>query len=139
VNLTVADMDRSIAFYTAALGLAVRWSGRTNGGQRAAHLGGERSYVSLFEAAAGGGSAAPDYDRVGFNHLGFVVDDLDAARARLAELGVAPHAEMDYAPGRRLYCEDPDGYEVELVQYASVGEATSVRGEAPARERGGVR
>lgn len=138
VNLSVADLDRSLAFYTAALGLPVRWRGLTSSGRPAAHVGGDRSYVALFQATDGASSAEPDYDRVGFNHLGFVVDDLDAARARLAGLGIAPRSVMDYAPGRRLYLDDPDGFEFELVEYASESEATSVRGDlAVAPQPGG--
>jgi catechol 2,3-dioxygenase-like lactoylglutathione lyase family enzyme len=51
------------------------------------------------------------------NHFGWVVDDLDAARQRLAVLNVRPHYEANYEPGRRLYFYDPDGLEVELVEY----------------------
>ncbi|MEE2776406.1 MAG: hypothetical protein VYE73_06540 [Acidobacteriota bacterium] len=34
-------------------------------------------------------------DRVGFNHFGVVVDDLDEAKRRLAELGATVHFEPD--------------------------------------------
>ena len=45
------------------------------------------------------------------------MDDLDAYRARLKARGVALQLEADYEPGRRLYFYDPDGIEVELVEY----------------------
>ena len=51
------------------------------------------------------------------NHFGIVVADLDDMKRRLAALGTAPHSERDYHPGRRLYFLDPDGMEVELVEY----------------------
>lgn len=38
-------------------------------------------------------------------------------KQRLGELGVQHGDEQDYEPGRRLYFVDPDGIEVELVQY----------------------
>ncbi len=38
-------------------------------------------------------------------------------KQRLGELGVTPGDEQDYEPGRRVYFTDPDGIEVELVQY----------------------
>jgi catechol 2,3-dioxygenase-like lactoylglutathione lyase family enzyme len=72
VNLTVGDLDRTIAF---------------------------------------------DYLRPGLNHFGFVVDGLDEVRRRLDHIGVAVHREADYEPGRRIFFFDPDGHEVELVQY----------------------
>jgi catechol 2,3-dioxygenase-like lactoylglutathione lyase family enzyme len=118
VNLTVADLDRSIDFYCRLLGFRVRW--RRDGGEDrpAAHIGDDRVYLALFEAPPSRNGRAPlDYDAVGLNHFGFVVDDLAAMKQRLAELGVAPKSEADYEPGRRLYFLDPDGIEVELVEY----------------------
>ena len=37
-------------------------------------------------------------------------------KSRLTDLGVSPHAEHDYKPGRRLYFIDFDGIEIELVE-----------------------
>jgi predicted enzyme related to lactoylglutathione lyase len=45
------------------------------------------------------------------------VDDLDATRRRVEELGATVHHEADYHPGRRIYVFDPDGNEIELVSY----------------------
>lgn len=129
VNLTVADIDRTIAFYQELLGVRVRWRGTGSDGQRAAHIGDERSYLALFEGE-GAGPAETDYDRVGFNHFGFVVEDLELMRERLRNLGVTPHFEADYEPGVRLYFMDPDGIEVELVQYAELPEAVTGKGVA---------
>src|SRR5262245_19516629 len=130
VNLTVADLERSIAFYRDVLGLRVRWRGTSSDGQRAAHVGDGRCYLTFFEAGAGAGAAEMDYDRVGFNHFGFVVESLDEARRRLQSVGVTPHFAADYEPGARLYFMDPDGIEIELVQYASPAESVAVQGEA---------
>jgi catechol 2,3-dioxygenase-like lactoylglutathione lyase family enzyme len=116
VNLTVTDLDRSIAFYCDLLGLEVRWKGPIDGERLGAHVGDEQSYLALFQAAAEG-DVGRDYTVPGVNHFGFVVDDLDDARARLDRLGVTLHREDDYDPGRRIYFLDPDGHEVELVEY----------------------
>jgi len=116
VNLTVTDLDRSIAFYSDLLDLHVRWKGEIDGGRLAAHVGDDDLYLALFEAGAPG-DVDHNYLTPGVNHFGFVVDDLAEARARLARLGASVHLEGDYAPGRRIYFFDPDGYEVELVQY----------------------
>lgn len=122
VNLTVSDLEQSIRFYRELLGFEVRWRGTLSDGQPAAHVGdltGDRQcYLALFQASQPG-RASEDYGRAGLNHVGFVVDDLDAMRVRLAALGVEPHLEGDYEPGRRLYFHDPSGVEVELVEYGA--------------------
>lgn len=116
VNLTVSDLDRAVDFYSDLLDVSVRWKGELGDGRRAAHVGNEESYLALFEAA-GGGAVGEDYSTPGYNHMGFVVDDLEDAAQRLQKLG-APYGEIqEYEPGRRLYCYDPDGHELELVQY----------------------
>jgi catechol 2,3-dioxygenase-like lactoylglutathione lyase family enzyme len=117
VNLTVADVDRSAAFYADLLGLHVRWKGTLDGDRIAAHVGDDRVYLALFQAAATGG-VDHDYATPGLNHFGFVVDDLEAARQRLVELGASDVTPIsDYEPGRRCYFRDPDDIEVELVEY----------------------
>ncbi len=116
VNLSVSDLERSIGFYADLFGFRVRWRGKTTEGAPAAHVGDERVYLALFEARKQG-RASQDYGQVGINHFGFVVKNLGAMKERLAGLGVEPHFEADYEPGRRLYFLDPDGIEVELVEY----------------------
>ncbi len=118
VNLTVSDLARSIDFYCRAFGYRVRWRGKTTSGTPAAHVGDDRCYVAMFQAPTPG-SAEIDYAAVGFNHFGLVVDDLDAMRQRLTALGVQPTADQNYEPGRRFYFTDPDGIEIELVQYGA--------------------
>lgn len=116
VNLTVADLDRSIAFYCDLLDLHVRWKGPIDDTRLGAHVGDDDFYLALFEATKPR-TIDRDYMRPGVNHFGFVVDDLEATRARLTELGGSVHLEADYDPGRRIYFLDPDGNEVELVEY----------------------
>ncbi len=120
VNLTVADLDRSAKFYGELLGLKVRWRRESGSADTPAiHLGDDRSYLALFAAdpATAQRLAEPQYSRVGFNHVGFVVDDLDAKVKWLNEQGIETEIEAAYEPGRRAYFYDPDGIEVELVEY----------------------
>jgi catechol 2,3-dioxygenase-like lactoylglutathione lyase family enzyme len=116
VNLTVRDLDRAVAFYTDLLDLRVRWKGPIGDGRRGAHVGDDEAYIALFEAGRDG-EVPFDYSAPGFNHLGFVVDDLDEVLRRLDDMGVAVHLDMTYEPGRHVYCFDPEGHEVELVAY----------------------
>jgi len=115
VNLTVADMDRSVAFYTRLFDIAPRWEGHTAGGSRAIHLGTDAWYLALFEGAPG--EVPINYTRVGYNHFGVVVDDLEAMKARVEALGGTIHMETDEEPGKRAYCYDPDGFEIEMIEY----------------------
>ena len=117
VNITVSDQQKSIDFYSGLFGFELRWRNSPDDPDPpAAHVGDEQMYIAMFEAPQAA-RAETDYDRVGFNHFGFVVQDLDRYRSRLGEMGVQPHLERDYHPGERLYFLDPDGIEVELVEY----------------------
>lgn len=118
VNLTVKDLNRTINFYRDLLGLEIRWQGKNADGKLAAHIGDEKCYLALFQTLkAGKEMGNRNYDEVGFNHFGFVVDDLATLRQKLIDQGITPHLEADYEPGKRLYFIDPDGFEVELVEY----------------------
>ena len=117
VNMTVADLDRSVAFYCDLLDLHVRWKGEIAPDRLGAHIGDDDHYLALFQAGHTQPRPAPDYTGPGINHVGFVVDDLEGVRARLERLGGAVHFEAAYEPGRRLYTSDPDGNEIELVEY----------------------
>ena len=78
-------------------------------------MGSESDYVALYtrDAPARFPKGRP------FNHLGVVVDDLDAVEAQVAAAGLLPFNHADYAPGRRFYFLDPDGIEYEVVSYAA--------------------
>ena len=115
-NITVSNVNASIAFYQKLFGGKVRWQGTNGNGNRAAHVGVADTYLALFEADSAG-KAPAGYQTVGFNHLGFEVEDLDAYRRQLGVMGVEIKGEEDYEPGRRLYFYDPDGVEIELVEY----------------------
>lgn len=125
VNLTVSNLDRSIDFYCRLLGLRVRWRGTLSSGLAGAHVGDDDMYIALFQARDSG-AVGSDYDSVGLNHFGFVVDRVTDYKSRLIEMGFPPHSEQDYDPGRRLYVMDPDGIEIELVEY-DAQEAARVR------------
>ncbi len=116
VNLTVSNLERSLAFYQQIFGYQVRWQGNFGSGAKGAHLGDDRQYISLMEADSPG-RAEQRMDIVGINHIGFVVDDIESVKARVIEMGVEPHSEQTYDPGKHLYFFDPDGIEIELVEY----------------------
>lgn len=118
VVLVVADLDRSLEFYTGTLGLPL---GHRSGPY--AQLDTGRTRLSLFERAAMAEAlgqdelAAPDPSAPAFE-LGFKVDDVDAVHRELTSQGVpGAVAPTDRPWGQRTaYLRDPDGHLVELAQ-----------------------
>lgn len=121
-NITVKNIDASLAFYSKVFDIKERWRGDVPGvsqsSVRAIHIGNESTYLALFEAEKNG-QAPIDYGRCGLNHIGFVVEDIEPYRERLTDLAITIHFEPGYAPGKRIYFYDPDGVEIELVAYSS--------------------
>ncbi|MEM7742339.1 MAG: VOC family protein [Pseudomonadota bacterium] len=57
----------------------------------------------------------------GYGHIAFCVDDVDAEHARLSDAGLSPRKLVDFAPdgtviARFFFIQDPDGYEIEVLQ-----------------------
>jgi catechol 2,3-dioxygenase-like lactoylglutathione lyase family enzyme len=134
VGITVADMERSLAFYGAGLGLDLL-SDRTAGSGTLAELTGvpvATLRIALLAAPGGGivellqyddGSAADALpaSRPGTGHVCVFVADLNAARDRLlsaggsqVSLGPVTVSGGEYAGRECLYLRDPDGFLVEL-------------------------
>lgn len=118
VNLTVTHPERSAALLADLFGWHIRWQGPSLLGGRTIHVGDERFYLALYTHD---GDATPrDHFRKGrpLNHVGIVVDDLDALEAKVIAAGLVPFSHGDYEPGRRFYFLDHDGTEFEVVSYA---------------------
>lgn len=113
-NLTVSDIERSSLFFQKLLGWRQRWCGEAMNGGETIHVGDDRSYLALY-------SDRRPHDRfekgAPLNHVGFVVDDLDAAERVVIEAGLEAFNHADYEPGRRFYFFDWDGIEFEVVSY----------------------
>ena len=59
----------------------------------------------------------------GYGHLAFAVEDLEAERKRITDLGLAAgdikHMQHDGKPfGKFFFIQDPDGYKIEVLQKA---------------------
>jgi glyoxylase I family protein len=115
VNLTVSDIERSVALFERLLGWRERWRGLAQNGGQTIHVGEDESYLALYTDRrdhAGQRKGRP------LNHVGFQVDDLEAAQRVVLDAGLEPFGHGDYEPGRRFYFFDWDGIEFELVSYA---------------------
>ncbi len=114
VNLTVTDIERSAALFEKLLGWRRRWQGAAMNGGETIHVGEDTTYLAFYTDRrdhAGQVKARP------LNHVGVLVDDLDAAERIVLEHGLEPFNHGDYEPGRRFYFFDWDGIEFEVVSY----------------------
>jgi catechol 2,3-dioxygenase-like lactoylglutathione lyase family enzyme len=101
IALEVGNLDEALAFWESIFGpLELRG--------RLSHM----AFIDMgdqFIALAAGGTQPPDEAR----HFGLVVDDKEAVRARLRELGVP-------VTGRGLDFHDPWGNLIQVVDYGDV-------------------
>lgn len=141
LGCVVTDLEKSVRFYTEGIGFRelkgfevpadlARDAGLTDSRPlsiRVLVLGDDESATKLKLMQVAGtlpetGHNAFIHSHAGFRYLTIIVDDTDAALARLAKLGVTPIAKSpvalpdSLAPGMHLTCvRDPDGNLVELI------------------------
>ena len=144
-NLIARDWRRLAAFYRDVFGcapvpperdysgeLAERGTGVAGAAFRGVHLrlpghGPEGPTLEIYTYAANvDQAAAPAANRVGWGHIAFMVDDVDAARQTALTAGGTPVPGAEVvttrtADGRRVtwcYLADPEGNLVELQSWA---------------------
>ncbi|MFT4012386.1 MAG: VOC family protein [Paracoccus sp. (in: a-proteobacteria)] len=117
--IRVLDEARSVDFYGRVFGLDVA--------QRLdfpdftlVYLANAESETEL-ELTINKGRTVPYDLGDGYGHIAFSVEDLEALHARLLAEGFAPRKLVDFAPGgeviaRFFFIEDPDGYQIEVLQ-----------------------
>jgi catechol 2,3-dioxygenase-like lactoylglutathione lyase family enzyme len=143
VGVTVADMDRAVAFYTGMLPFTKEYEFERSGreweqlhgvfGARVRvvglRLGDER--LELTEYLAPGGRPMPADSRGNdrwFQHIAIIVRDMGRAYAQLAAHGLVhastgPQRLPDWNPGaggiEAFYFRDPDGHFLEILSFPS--------------------
>lgn len=117
VVLIVADLDRSLSFYTGILGLELQ-----HRAEKYAQLRAGTTRLSLYErdamqntlgmALEPPSSLAPSFE------LGFKVPDCDAAYSEIVSAGAPAVVRPTTRPWgqRTAYVRDPDGNLIELAQ-----------------------
>lgn len=113
-NISVTDPQRSARLFEKLCGWHVRWEGPAMDDGYTIHVGSEESYLALYGHPGARGGFAKSQP---LNHVGLLVDDLDAAEKIVLEHGLEPFSHADYEPGRRFYFFDWDGIEFEVVSY----------------------
>lgn len=122
VKIFVADLDRSTAFYGAGLGFVA------GGGFSTAEF--DEVILRPGEGVRGGSLVLCRWKDgrvlvLGNAHgpLGFKVDDVDAAHARiLAAGGSSRIAPLDLKGSRLAIVADPDGHALELIAFRRQGQ-----------------
>ena len=118
-NITVNNLDETTRFLQTALPEFEVRGGGIHNGRKWIHIGTDDSYLAVNEAVIESEKAEP-YSGVGFNHMGFVVDNVDAVGERLLKAGYKrnyPYTKQQFRI--RDYFLDADGNEYEFVQYLS--------------------
>ena len=124
LNIDVPDMERGIAFYTAAFGLEV---GRRFDSGFVELVGRDAPiYLLCKEAGTPIGPAGGDTRRYERHwtpvHADFVVDDMDAAIARAVAAGAVREGGTCDAPyGRLALFADPFGHGFCLIEFDEAG------------------
>ena len=139
VGVTVADMDRAVAFWTALLGAAARERTVLRAPQLATLVGYPGIHIERCWIDLPGGMALEllrylDRDETPYDpgtahpgnvHVCLRVDDMDAAHAHAVACGATPVSErpIEVAAGPRAgtrlaYLRAPDGVTIELVREA---------------------
>ncbi len=119
VNITVTDPRGTADLLERLFDWRTRWEGPSMLGGHTVHVGDDRGYLALYASDdVGDDPRAGRDDLVGLNHVGVVVDVLDAVQERVEAEGIETFNHMDYAPGRRFYFMAPDDIEFEVVSYA---------------------
>jgi len=128
ICIGVADMNRALDFYRRLLGFDLVFDIELEGpsleavtGKRGAKgrmAGGLVAGAMVELLALGSTERPPAGPHLGYTNISFCVDDLDAAHARVVELGYAPaQAPVDIGGVRMFFVNDPDGTPIEFVEF----------------------
>ncbi|HEY6131266.1 MAG TPA: VOC family protein [Halioglobus sp.] len=133
IGICTSDIERSSRFYTGALGFEALMGVTEIGAPFDALI--EQPGATLLvqqlrcgdvniellgfagSEVSGSVERAP-MNRRGFTHMTLMVDDIEATVARIREYGgeVHPETRIESPFGPLLFCTDPDGVRIELMQ-----------------------
>ena len=121
VNLIVRDIEETLTFYRAAFphwsirgGDKGEWSGKP---RNWIHFGDDYQYLAFGDNGVGENRDLAGH-QVGLAHFAYVTDDIAGVIQRLTDAGFSIAKDgMDDEYRQNIYFLDPNGYEVEFVQY----------------------
>ncbi|NTS77207.1 VOC family protein [Catenovulum sp. SM1970] len=123
INLVVKDMNKTLAFYQAAMpNWFIRGQGKQNwyGTERKwLHFGNDFQYLAFNDNGLGENRELKT-NNLGLAHFAFTTANLALLIKRFAAIGVEVDKVGEPTPYRKnAYFIDPNGYEVEFVEYSS--------------------
>ncbi|MEQ9299820.1 MAG: hypothetical protein RIF33_14700 [Cyclobacteriaceae bacterium] len=84
------------------------------------HLGDDTTYISINQAVQNDSKTHNNYDAIGVNHMGFVVEDVAEIANNLLSNGYKrDYPKQEERTRIRDYFVDADGNQYEFVQYLS--------------------
>ncbi|HAG82473.1 MAG TPA: bleomycin resistance protein [Cyanobacteria bacterium UBA12227] len=116
INLSCQDIDASKSFYQT---LFPDWYVRAEnqeGSDRWMHIGNDQFYLAL-NHNPNHKRVHEIYENLGVNHVGFVIDNGEAMKTHLSKNGIEYYTMTAPETKHRIYVTDPDGNEIELVEY----------------------
>jgi catechol 2,3-dioxygenase-like lactoylglutathione lyase family enzyme len=118
-NITVNDPQESIKFFqTAFPHFKIRGGG--HGLREWVHLGDDNTYIAINKAKLDDLKVDKNYDKIGINHIGFVVQDVEEIAKNLINQGYQRDFPKEVEQFRiRDYFADADGNQFEFIQYLS--------------------
>ncbi|KAF3889966.1 MULTISPECIES: VOC family protein [Nostocales] len=116
INISCKDLQATQKFYQT---LFPDWYVRAEGvfnGRHWIHLGNNQFYLALNHEANQDRVNLP-YQNIGINHVGFVIQDGEGMKNLLEKEGIEYYTLTAAETKHRIYVNDPDGNEIELVEY----------------------
>ncbi len=118
--IRVGDLEKSIQFYTEALGMELLRKKDYPGGEfTLAFLGyGSEEETAVIELTYNWGTSSYDLGS-GFGHIAIATDDIEGACDRVREFGGQVTREpgpMKHGSTVIAFVKDPDGYALEFIQ-----------------------
>jgi catechol 2,3-dioxygenase-like lactoylglutathione lyase family enzyme len=118
INLTVSDAKSTARLLENLFDWHVRWEGPALDDGYTVHVGSDDQYLALYTPKFDTKSVASSHlNAGGMNHVGIVVDDLDAIEQRVIKHGYKPFNHGSYEPGKRFYFRGADNVEFEVISY----------------------
>ena len=100
VNFTTRDPQAAAEWLGRVFGCRIRWQGSAMETGFTIHVEDDDRYLALYRPPFDLNDAETRYRRVnGLNHIGIVVDDLDAIETRVRAEGFETYSHDDYEPG----------------------------------------
>ena len=123
--IRVGDLEKSIAFYTEALGMELLRKKDYPGGKfTLAFVGyGAEESTAVIELTHNWDTSEYDLGQ-GFGHIAIETDDIEGACHRVREYGGAVTREpgpMKHGTTVIAFVKDPDGYVIEFIQAGTRG------------------